>query len=114
MLSKIGKDIAKAALTGLLSGLLIMTILLLSGTLFQGLEIRNGWQTARSGLLILGALGLFLVAGSNLIRHGKTELKEKSQWKKHFQVLNYKWVMAIAAMMILGIASAVDYYLYYG
>lgn len=110
------KDIGKAAVIGLGVGWAAASVLWLAGFLFSGFHMKEGWKAARAGLLIVGTMGLFLLAGSNLFHQGKLlELKDhKDEWKKHFRVMGLKTVLGCASVVVIALASVIDYFLYYG
>ena len=113
MAGKAVRDIVKSAGIGVLAGAALTALLWLGGTLFGRMNVYAGLQTARAGMLIAGALGLFVLAGSNLFKRGGRQLEHKDQWKKHFHVFSYKAVLGIVSALFLGIGSLLDYFLYY-
>lgn len=113
MAVKVVRDLVKSAGIGAVAGAALAAALWLTGTLFGRINVYAGLQTARAGMLILGALGLFVLAGSNLFKRGGRQLEHKEQWKKHFQVFSYKAVLGIVSALFLVIGSLLDYFLYY-
>ena len=109
------KDIGKSILIGVVISVVIAAVLWIVGFLAGGFAVRQGAAMARSGLLIVGALGLFVLAGANLFKQGKTFGLEdhKEEWKKHFSVIGFKVVLGVASVAVLCIAGIFDYFLYY-
>ena len=102
-------DLLKAVAIGLsLAGALGLLLFAL-GWLFGGFAVTNGLEAAKDGLLILGAVGLFIVAGMLLIKGKKEEkIDLKNGWRKHFRVIGTKTMLAVVCVGILLIASLAD------
>lgn len=113
MFWKIIRDLTKAVTLGLGIGLLLFAVLWTGGTLAGGMSVLAGFQTARAGMFIGGALGLFVLAGSNLVYRKKQEWRYKDAWKNMYSVFSYKAVIAVVSVIILLLASGLDYVLYY-
>lgn len=113
MVRKIVRDSVKTIALGITAGAGLFVILWLTGTLAAGWDMASGLETARAGMFIGGALGLFVLAGSNLFFRQKQEWKHKDAWKKIYSVFSYKVVLGIASLVVLIMASALDYVLYY-
>lgn len=113
MVWKIIRDTAKAIALGILVGVLLFAVLWTGGTLAGGFRIRSGLETARAGMFIGGALGLFILAGSNLFYRKRQEWKHKDAWKKMYSVISYKTVIGVVSIVVLVMASFLDYMLYY-
>lgn len=92
-----------------------LILLWTGGFMFSGFTVRIGFMTARSGLLILGALLLLVFAAANLFRQGKLlELNNyQAEWEKRFSVFQVKTVLFIVSVVVLIVASIIDYFLYY-
>lgn len=113
MVGRIARDFVKSLVIGIGVSAALAAVLWLAGCLFGGFNMSVGWVTARSGLLIAGAFGLFVLAGSNLFKRGGSELEHKDEWKKHFSAVSYKTVLGIICVLLLGAGSLLDYFLYY-
>lgn len=113
MIQKIVRDSIKTIGLGLAIGAGLFVILWIIGTLAGGWDVTAGLETARVGMFIGGALGLFVLAGSNLFFRYKQEWKHKDDWKKIYSVFSYKVVLGIASLVVLVMASALDYAMYY-
>lgn len=106
-------DLALSALLGLAVSAVLFAVLFTGGFLLQSFRPREGLAAARSGLLVTGALGLFICAGL-LIRPQKGEqIRENPQWKQRFRVFGLLPVIAIVAVVVLALACGLDYILYF-
>ena len=65
------------------------------------------------GLLLIAALGMFVIAGMLMVK-GKNPEKftQKEKWRVHFAVLGYKSVFAVLCVSWVLWAAAADYLLY--
>ena len=100
-------DIGKGLMIGLLAGIILGVILFLAGFLLGGIQILNGLEVR---LLLLAALGMFLIAGMLLAKGKKPEkFEEKDAWRKHFSILGYKSVLLLVCIAVLMVAAAADY-----
>ena len=113
MIQNIVRDSMKTIGLGLAAGAVLFVAAWIAGTLAGGLDVTAGLETARAVMFIGGALGLFVLAGSNLFFRHKQEWKHKDAWKKIFPVFSYKVVLGIASLVVLIMASALDYVMYY-
>ena len=78
----------------------------------HGFDVLAGLDLACRGLLIIGALALFVSAGA-LIMDGKAEaLRTDIRWKKHFRQLGLFGVLFFAAVAVLSAAGILDAVLY--
>ena len=103
-------DIGKGLLIGLLAGIVLGVILFLAGFLLGDIQILNGLEVSKDGLLLLAALGMFLIAGMLLAKGKKPEkFEEKDAWRKHFSILGYKSVLLLVCIAVLMVAAAADY-----
>lgn len=86
-------DLGRAFTIGLLSGGAAAAVLLLGGFLFGGFTFRAALEAAKDGLLLIAALGMFVIAGMLMVK-GKNPEKftQKEKWRVHFAVLGYKCV----------------------
>lgn len=113
MIQKIVRDSVKTILLGVTISAVLFVLLWLIGTLTSGWDVTAGFETARAGMFIAGALGLFMLAGSNLFFGQMHEWKHKEAWEKMYSVFSYKAVLGIASLVVLIIASTLDYVMYY-
>ena len=60
-------DLGRAFTIGLLSGGAAAAVLLLGGFLFGGFTFRAALEAAKDGLLLIAALGMFVIAGMLMI-----------------------------------------------
>lgn len=104
------QDGLKALGIGVLASSVAGMMLFLCGFIFNHFTLLSGLEVAKNGLLLVVAIGLFLIAGMLMVKGKKPEkLDENNGWKKHFQLMGYKAVMGIICIAILIVASAVDY-----
>ena len=66
MIQNIVRDSMKTIGLGLAAGAVLFVAAWIAGTLAGGLDVTAGLETARAVMFIGGALGLFVLAGSNL------------------------------------------------
>lgn len=107
------KDCAKALCIGLCAAAAVFVLLVVLGSCFGGFALSAGLETARRGLLIVGALLLFVSAISLIAQDKSANLAEDPRWKKQFSVLGLFGVLFFCAVSILLIASALDAFLFY-
>ena len=107
-IKNICRDLGKAFTIGLLSGGAAAAVLLLGGFTF-----RAALEAAKDGLLLIAALGMFVIAGMLMVK-GKNPEKftQKEKWRVHFAVLGYKSVFAVLCVSWVLWAAAADYLLY--
>ena len=112
-IKNICRDLGKAFTIGLLSGGAAAAVLLLGGFLFGGFTFRAALEAAKDGLLLIAALGMFVIAGMLMVK-GKNPEKftQKEKWRVHFAMLGYKSVFAVLCVSWVLWAAAADYLLY--
>ena len=95
------RDLGRAFTIGLLSGGAAAAVLLLGGFLFGGFTFRAALEAAKDGLLLIAALGMFVIAGMLMVK-GKNPEKftQKEKWRVHFAVLGYKSVFAVLCVFL--------------
>ena len=100
-IKNICRDLGRAFTIGLLSG----------GA--AGFTFRAALEAAKDGLLLIAALGMFVIAGMLMVK-GKNPEKftQKEKWRVHFAVLGYKSVFAVLCVSWVLWAAAADYLLY--
>ena len=67
-IKNICRDLGKAFTIGLLSGGAAAAVLLLGGFLFGGFTFRAALEAAKDGLLLIAALGMFVIAGMLMVK----------------------------------------------
>ena len=67
-IKNICRDLGKAFTIGLLSGGAAAAVLLLGGFLFGGFTFRVALEAAKDGLLLIAALGMFVIAGMLMVK----------------------------------------------
>lgn len=112
MVKKVALDVLKAFIIGVAAAAATAVILFACGFLFGSFQIVNGFEVVKDGLLLIGAIGLFLVAGMLLAKGKKENADEKKEakngWRQHFSVVGLKTVVLIISAAFLLIASVAD------
>lgn len=111
---KKGKDLLldgiKALGVGILTAAVLGILLFLGGFLFGGFQVSQGLEIAKDGLLLVAALGMFMIAGMLMVKGKNPEkFEEKDSWRKQFRVMGYKSVFGMICVAVLAAAAAVDY-----
>lgn len=106
-------DLFLSVLAGIAVSAALFAVLFPAGFLFQAFQLREGLVFARSGLLIVGALGLFVCAGLLIRPQGGAKLQENPQWKRRFRLFGLFPVIGTASVSALVLASGLDYFLYF-
>ena len=75
MVKKAALDVLKAFIIGVAAAAATAVILFACGFLFGSFQIVNGFEVVKDGLLLIGAIGLFLVAGMLLAKRPENEGK---------------------------------------
>ena len=106
MVKKVALDVLKAFIIGVAAAAATAVILFACGFLF------GSFQIVKDGLLLIGAIGLFLVAGMLLAKGKKENADEKKEakngWRQHFSVVGLKTVVLMISAAFLMIASVAD------
>lgn len=109
---KVGKDVLKAFAVGIAAAAATAVILFAGGFLFGSFQIANGFEVVKDGLLLIGAIGLFLVAGMLLAKGKKENADEKKEakngWRQQFSVVGLKTVVLMISAAFLLLASVAD------
>ena len=112
MVKKAALDVLKAFVIGIAAAAAAAVILFAGGFLFGSFQIVNGFEVVKDGLLLIGAIGLFLVAGMLLAKGKKENADEKKEakngWRQHFSVVGLKTVDLMISAAFLLIASVAD------
>ncbi len=82
-----------------------------SGRIYLGgFQVSQGLEIAKDGLLLVAALGMFMIAGMLMVKGKNPEkFEEKDSWRKQFRVMGYKSVFGMICVAVLAAAAAVDY-----
>lgn len=112
MMKNVFRDLLKAFAIGAGSAAIGFTVLFVGGLLFGQSGVDSGLETAKNGLLLIGALGLFIVAGMIMAR-GKNQKKfaDKDGWRRHFAVVGPETVIGFFSAAFLVLASVADWLL---
>ena len=112
MVKKAALDVLKAFIIGVAAAAAAAIILFAGGFFFGSFQIVNGFEVVKDGLLLIGAIGLFLVAGMLLAKGKKENADEKKEakngWRQHFIVVGLKTVVLMISAAFLLIASVAD------
>lgn len=106
-------DLAAALLAGLAASAGLFAVLFSAGFLIQSFQPRGGLIYARSGMLITGALGLFVCAGLLIRPLDGRKLRENPQWRRRFRAFGLLPVVGMISLTVLALACWLDYVLYY-
>lgn len=106
-------DIAVSLAAGIIGAAALFVLFLLGGLLFKSFDFRGALVVVRGGLLVTGALELFVSAGLLLWPRNGEKLRDSSQWKRFFEIFGLFPVLLVTAVIVLATASLVDYYLYF-
>lgn len=79
MVKKAALDVLKAFIIGVAAAAATAVILFACGFLFGSFQIVNGFEVVKDGLLLIGAIGLFLVAGMLLAKEKENADEKKKQ-----------------------------------
>lgn len=112
-LSALLKDCAKALLLGLCAAAAVFVLLVVLGSCFGGFALSAGLETARRGLLIVGAILLFISAAALIAQDKAANLADDPRWKQQFSALGLFGVLFWCAAGILLVASVLDSILFY-
>lgn len=107
------KDCVKALCIGLCAAAAVFVLLVVLGSCLGGFALSAGLETARRGLLIIGAILLFVSAAALIAQDKAASLAQDPRWKKHFSALGLFSVLFWCAVGILLVASALDSILFY-
>lgn len=107
------RDARRVLKLGVLLDAACFLILFAAGLLAQGFAMRAALQVVRSGLFILGALALLVVAGLLFFGGGKADVRASKAWQRHFERFGFLPVAAGLGVIILFSAAGLDYLLYY-
>ena len=112
-LRKLLHDLAVTLLAGLVLTVALALVLLLAGLLLKGFDLRSVLVIVRGGLLIAGAMELFISAGLLIRSKNGEKVQDSSQWKRFFQLFGLFPVLILTAGIVLTAASMLDTYLYF-
>lgn len=106
-------DLTAAVLMGLAAAGGLAAVLLVVGLLAAGGQLRAALVTVRGGLLIVGALGLFICAGLLLWPRGNAKIRDSARWQRRFRLFGLFPAVFFIDAVILAMAAVIDYYLYF-
>lgn len=112
MMKKILHDLLKAFTFGVGSAAIAFVLLFVLGLLFGANAVDSGLEAAKDGLLLIGSLGLFVVAGM-IITRGKNprEFADMEGWRRQFAVFGPEAVIAFFCFAFIVLASVADWLL---
>ena len=112
---KVIADVLKAFVVGVIAAAVLSVVLFAGGFLFGHFQVANGFEVMKDGLLLIGAIGLFLVAGMILAKGKKENAYEKKEakngWRNQFAVIGLKTVVLMISVAFLLLASVADWIL---
>lgn len=106
-------DLAVTVLAGLAAAGGLFALLLIVGLLMNSFSFRPALVLVRGGLLVAGAMELFVSAGLLLWNRGGEKVRDSKQWTRFFKAFGLVPVLLLSAVVILFVGSIVDYYLYF-
>ena len=106
-------DLAVTVLAGIAAAVGLSVILLLVGLLINSFAFRPALVLVRGGLLVFGALELFVSSGLMIRNREIEKIRDSNQWKRLFDVFGLVPVLLVTSVIILTAASFLDYYLYF-
>lgn len=112
---KVAADVGKAFVVGVIAAAVASVVLFAGGFLFGHFQVANGFEVMKDGLLLIGAIGLFLVAGMLLAKGKKENADEKKEakngWRNQFAVIGLKTVVLVISVAFVLFASVADWIL---
>lgn len=112
---KVVADVGKAFVVGVIAATVASVVLFAGGFLFGHFQVANGFEVMKDGLLLIGAIGLFLVAGMLLAKGKKENADEKKEakngWRNQFAVIGLKTVVLVISVAFVLFASVADWIL---
>ncbi len=103
------RDVLKMLAISLIVSIILAAILFLCGFLFGNFSVQNGFEIGKDGLLLLAALGIFLLAGMFMVKGKKLEQSKVSDsFRKHFKLIGYKTVLGIICISFISVAVIFD------
>ena len=104
-------DIMKALGLGVLLAAVLSAVLFILFGIVSGFQLTVMGNALRSGLLTIGALTLFVVAGLLLWTKGSQRVRQQDKWVRIFRCFGLAPVLLVMAVVILAAAGIVDYIL---
>ena len=102
-------DIAISVMGGLAAALGLAILLALIAGIVSGFQANTILNVLRSGLLIVGAMCLFVLSGVMLGQKSNEKIRSSQKWKELFHFLGPAPVLFFISATILAIAGVVDY-----
>ncbi len=96
-------------LSGIAIAIGVMVLLALISGIVAGFELYSILNVIRSGLLIVGAILLFVVAGVMLGQKSNNKIRSMKKWKTTFYVFGPTAVFLLISISVLMIATIIDY-----
>ena len=102
------RDLLKTLLYGLVCSTALAAIIAIIAVLAKG-HLDEGLEIAKNTIMVIGALGLFVVAGMLIAKGTKPEHFEgKESFRKHFQIFGYKTVILFGSVSFLLTGALLD------
>ena len=102
-------DIAISVMGGLAVTLGLSIIIVLIAGIASGFQVNTILNVLRSGLLIVGAMCLFILSGVMIGQKSNEKIRSSQKWKEIFRFLGPAPVLFFISATILAFATAVDY-----
>ena len=102
-------DIAICVFGGTMLTLAVAMIAALISTLANGFETYAMMNAVRTGLLIVGALIMFCLAGVMIGEKSNRKIRNSEKWKSLFRIVGPSVVLFLISATIIAFATAVDY-----
>ena len=108
-LNEIIKDFIKCIIIGSFISLAIILGVGISSLIISKFNWQQSLNIVRSGLLIIGPLGMILGAILILRKREEKEFLFIDQWKEKYSVFSYKIVLIIIGLIIILYGGAIDW-----
>ncbi|GAA0109429.1 hypothetical protein PMY56_08540 [Clostridium tertium] len=108
-LNGIIKDFIKCIIIGSFISLAIILGVGISSLIISKFNWQQSLNIVRSGLLIIGPLGMILGAILILRKREEKEFLFIDQWKEKYSVFSYKIVLIIIGLIIILYGGAIDW-----
>ena len=108
-LSNLLHDIAICVVGGLAIAVAVTIIAAMISVIANGFDTYTMINAIRSGLLIVGALIMFCLAGIMLGEKSNRKIRNSEKWKTTFRVVGPSLVFFFVSATVLAVATVVDY-----
>jgi hypothetical protein len=105
-------DILKSFSIGILSGSVTGLIFTLTGLLSQKGILLEAMYIGRASVLVIGGLGLLVSSVFFLKKDGGFPLENEDGWRKHFNMLSFRYVLLVFFIGIVIIGGVLDSLIY--